>query len=134
MNIFQRFWYSVYELISSKSNFRDMPFAGTALVLFILIEVTVLTIIGYLKCFSIIIIGSSFTNLSYSRILWTILLCAPFPIIYFYCKKQGLKIIEKLKDESEVSKKKRRHEVKLITLFAVFLLIGALLCRIYLEK
>lgn len=133
MNIFQRFWYSVFELISNKSNFRDIPYAGTALVLFILIEVFVLTIVGYWKCFSIIF-GAASISLRYSRILWSILLCIPFPIIYLHCKKMGMKIIERFKGESELSLKKRRHEAKLVIIFNILLLIGALIWRIYLEN
>lgn len=108
MLFFHRFWYSVFELISNKSNFKDIPYAGTALVLFIMIEILVLTVIGYWRCFSIIA-GSIAISLSYSRILWTILLCIPFPIILFYCKKMGPQIVDRFKDESNSSKKKRRR-------------------------
>ncbi len=129
MNFFQRFWYSVFELISNKSNFKDIPYAGTALVLFIMIEILVLTVIGYWKCFSIIS-GSHSISLIYSRILWTILLCIPFPIILFYCKKIGPQIVDRFKDESSSSKKKRRQESGFLCFFNLLLLIGAILWRI----
>ena len=129
MNLFQRFWYTIFELVSKKSNFRDMPYAGTALILFILVEIQILTIIGLWKCFSTMY-GEPYTNMSYSRIIWTVLLCIPFPVIYFYNKKKGLQIVERFKKEEETSKKKRRQETGMIITLSLLLLIGSLIWRL----
>lgn len=129
MNLLQRFWYTIFELISNRSNFRDMPYAGTALILFILIEIQILTIIGYWKCFSIMY-GVPYTNMSYSRTIWTVLLCIPFPVIYFYNKKIGLQIVERFKKEKEAMKKKRRQETGMIITLSLLLLIGSLIWRL----
>lgn len=129
MNLLQRFWYTIFELISNRSNFRDMPYAGTALILFILVEIHVLTIIGYWKCFSIMY-GEPSANMSYSRIIWTVLLCIPYPFIYFYNKKIGLHIVEKFKKENEAMKKKRRREAGMIITLSLLLLIGSLIWRL----
>lgn len=88
MNLFQRFWYTIFELISNKSNFRDMPYAGTALVLYILTEILIATVIGYWKCFSTMY-GELSIDMSYSRIVWTVLLCVPFPVFYLVLPKNG---------------------------------------------
>lgn len=129
MNLFQRFWYTIFELISNKSNFRDIPYAGTALILFIVVEIHILTIIGYWKCFSIMY-GQPSTNMSYYRIVWTVLLCFPFPVIYFYNKKIGLQIVERFKKENEAMKKKRRQEAGVIITLSLLLLIGSLIWRL----
>ena len=130
MNLFQRFWYTIFELVSKKSNFRDMPYAGTALVLYILTEILIATVIGYWKCFSIMY-GEPHMGMNYSRILWTLILCVPFPFFYFYNKKKGLQIVERYKKEEESSKKKRRQETGIITILILSLLIGSLGWRFF---
>ena len=129
MNLFQRFWYTIFELISNKSNFRDMPYGGTALVLYILTEILIATVIGYWKCFSTMY-GELSIDMSYSRIVWTVLLCVPFPVFYFYNKKIGLQIVERFKKETEDMKKKRRQETGVIITLSLLFLIGLLIWRL----
>lgn len=130
MNTFQRFWYTIFELISNKSNFKDMPYVGTTFVLFTLIEVFVVTIIGYRICFSVMFGMSPSTDTNYSRILWYIILSIPLTLLYFYSRKIGPPIIERFKEEEEVSKKKRRREAWIIVISDFLLMLGSLIWRV----
>lgn len=129
MNIFQRFWYTIFELISNKSNYRDMPYFGTTLVLFVLAGFFISAVIGYWTCFSVMC-GMSPSDTNYSRILWYLLLSIPFTIMYFYNRKIGFQIIERFKNEDEYLKRKRRRETVIIVIVIIFLLIGSLICNI----
>lgn len=129
MNLFQRFWYTIFELISNKSNLRDMPYFGITLVLFELVVFFIAAVIGYRICFSVMCGMSPSTDMNYPRILWYIILSIPFTLMYFYNKKIGPPIIERFKEEEEASKKKRRREAWIIVISDFLLMLGALIWR-----
>ena len=74
--------------------------------------------------------GELSIDMSYSRIVWTVLLCVPFPVFYFYNKKIGLQLVERFKKEKEDMKKKRRQETGVIITLSLLFLIGLLIWRL----
>lgn len=129
MNLFQRFWYTIFEFISNKSNLRDMPYFGITLVLFELVGFFIAAVIGYRICFSVMCGMSPSTDTNYSRILWYIILSITLILMYFYNRKIGPLIIERFKEEEEVSRKKRIREAWIIVISDFLLMLGALIWR-----
>lgn len=130
MNLLQRFWYTIFEFISHRSSYRDVPYCGTTLVLFVLVGFFIAAVIGYRICFSVMFGMSPSTDTNYSRILWYIILSIPLTLLYFYSRKIGPPIIERFKEEEEVSKKKRRREAWIIVISDFLLMLGSLIWRV----
>lgn len=88
MNCIQRLWYSVYELVATRSIYSDTPFAGAALVCVVLITMVFLSVVIFWKCLSIVY-GFLSPYLDYSRIQVAVGMGVPFVIIYFLVKRRG---------------------------------------------
>ena len=129
MNYIQRLWYSVYELVTTRSIYSDTPFAGAALVCVVLITMVFLSVVIFWKCLSIVY-GFLSPYLDYSRIQVAVGMGVPFVVIYFFSKKRGRILIESFKNESDILRKKRKQEFKIVAAIDVTLLLSACIWRI----
>ena len=126
---FYRFWYSVFELVTIKSLYKDSPYLGIALVLNTLIDVAFLLIIGYWKCLSIVYSIPS-PCLNYSKIQVAVMFGVPLILIYIFNKKHGEHLIKMFENESENSRKKRKKEFFFVIAFCFIALFVSVIWRI----
>lgn len=119
MNFFRSFWYSIYELITTKSNYRDMPYWGISFFLFTFISIIIVSILGVWICLSIVTtIPYPNFDLGFSRTILYLLLSIPLMALYFINKKIARHILKKYENEGMIEKKKRKN-VFLITIIVV---------------
>ena len=129
MNFLQRFWYTSYEVIKKRSMYKDMPFAGIAMLWDFLIVLVFLTIHFYWKDLSIAFSIPS-PPLYYSKIQMVLIISVPYVIIYFFNRQKGIHIIKQFEDESETSKRKRHREFLIIVVAVFTLMMGGVIWRI----
>ena len=110
MSIFQRFWYSSYEVIKTRSMYKDMPCAGVAFLLEFIAALIFLAILFYWKSFSIIFTITA-PSLVFSKAQMALIVGISYLLLYLYNKRKGDQIIKKFETESELSKKKTTKRV-----------------------
>lgn len=129
--MFQRIWYSSYEVIKTRSMYKDMPCAGVAFLLEFIAVLIFLAIVFYWKCFSIIFTIAA-PSLIFSKAQMALIVGIPYVLLYLYNKRKGAQIIKKFENESELSKKKRQKEFWIIVLVIFIFMIGGFVLRAYL--
>ena len=128
MSIFQRFWYSSYEVIKTRSMYKDMPCAGVAFLLEFIAALIFLAILFYWKIFSIIFTITA-PSLVFSKAHMALIVGISYLLLYLYNKRKGAQIIKKFENESELSKKKRQKEFWIIVLVIFIIMKGGVVLR-----
>ena len=128
MCVFQRFWYSSYEVIKTRSMYKDMPCAGVAFLLEFIAALIFLAILFYWKSFSMIFTIAA-PSLIISKAQMAFIVGIPYVLLYSYNKRRGGQIIKKFETESELSKKKRQKEFWIIVLVIFIIMIGGVVLR-----
>lgn|SRR5574344_273330 len=125
MNIFERFWYTIFEHISEKSNLKDMPYSGTAFILFPLIGLFIISVEAGWRNLSLSF-GLFFPTWRFglSRMEWYIILLIPLGALCLINKRIGRNLIRKFADEDLMTKKKRKRETLIIIIVDFILAIG----------
>lgn len=128
MCVFQRFWYSSYEVIKARSMYKDMPCAGVAFLLEFFAALIFLAILFYWKSFSLVF-SIYAPSLDFSKAQMALIAGIPYVLLYLYNKRKGAQIIKKFENESELSKKKRQKEFWFIALVIFIFMIGGFVLR-----
>jgi hypothetical protein len=125
MNIFERFWYTIFEHISEKSNLKDMPYSGTAFILLPLISLFLISVIEGWRNLSISF-GLFFPTwrFDFSRMEWYAFLLIPLVALCLINKRIGRNLIRKFADEDVITKTKRKRETLIIIILDFTLAIG----------
>ena len=88
MCVFQRFWYSSYEVIKTRSMYKDMPCAGVAFLLEFIAALIFLAILFYWKSFSMIFTIAA-PSLIISKAQMAFIVGIPYVLLYSYNKRRG---------------------------------------------
>ena len=130
MKILKRFYYSVFQFVSQKSSFRDMPFFGTTMVLSFLIILFVNALICYGTC--LLVLNNTIIipeQQKHERLYLYAFIGITIGCFYFFNKSKGGSIVEQFREESETAQRKRKREAIVIITVDFVLFIGAYLWR-----